>query len=69
MPVAELQKEDCLTIDEAWKRLDKTRATLYNYMNILRIQRHRFPFDRKTYITKGDFERIEQFLRERGDKK
>lgn len=65
MPVAELQKEDCLTIEEAWKNLKKTKATLYNYMNILRVQRHRFPFDRKTYITKTDFERIKQFMKER----
>lgn len=65
MPVSELQKEDCLTTEQAWKTLGKTKATLYNYMNILRIQRHRFPFDRKTYITKADFQRIEQFMKER----
>lgn len=57
-------KEDCLTIEQAATEVGCSKATLYNYMNILGIQRIKFPFDRRSYVTKADIERIKQFLEE-----
>jgi hypothetical protein len=64
MPVSEVKKEDCLNIDEAKKQIGRTKQSLYNYMNMLGVQRYRFPYDRRTYIRKTDVERIEQFMKE-----
>lgn len=57
-------KEDCLTIDQATELVGTTRQTLYTYMNVLGIQRYRFPFDRKTYLLKEDAERIKKLFEE-----
>lgn len=62
--VAKIAREDCLTIDEARDSLKVSRAMIYNYLNFLAVQRHKFPFDRKTYILKLDVERIRQFIQE-----
>lgn len=64
MPVSEVKKEDCLNIDEAKTRIGRTKQSLYNYMNMLGVQRYRFPYDRRTYISKVDVERIEKFMKE-----
>jgi len=57
-------KEDCFTIEQAATEVGSSKATLYNYMNILGIQRIKFPFDRRSYVTKFDIERVKQFLEE-----
>jgi predicted DNA-binding transcriptional regulator AlpA len=60
--MAKVTKEECLSIDQAAAEVGCSRATLYNYMNILGIQRYKFPFDRHTYVLKEDVERIKQFV-------
>lgn len=62
--MANVAKEDCLTIEQAAKEIQSSKATLYNYMNILGIQRYKFPLDRRTYVSKIDVERIKQFIAE-----
>jgi transposase len=57
----QITKEQCSSIEEASKQLKVSKATLYNYMNILNIQRLRFGFDRKTYIKNEDVKRIQEF--------
>ncbi len=59
-----ITKEDCFTIEQAAIEIGSSKATLYNYMNILGIQRTKFPFDRRSYVTKSDIERVKQFLEE-----
>jgi len=60
--MAKLQKSDCMSIDEAAEYLRISRATLYNYMNVLGVQRLKFPFDRKAYVTKSDIESVRTFV-------
>jgi hypothetical protein len=60
--MAQIRKEDCLTIEEAKDYLGFSKASLYNYMNALGIQRHKFPFDRRTYVLRTDVERIKRFV-------
>lgn len=62
--MAKVSKEDCLSVDDAALAVDCSRATLYNYMNILGVQRFKFAFDRHTYIQKSEVERIKEFVRE-----
>ncbi len=62
--MANIAKEDCLTIEQAANEVKCSKATLYNYMNILGIQRYKFPFDRHTYVAKSDVNHIKQFIGE-----
>jgi hypothetical protein len=62
--MAKVAKEDCLNIDDAAHEIGSSKATLYNYMNILGVQRYKFSFDRRTYVSKADVERIKRFLEE-----
>ena len=57
-------KSECLTIEQAMKEVKRSKGTFYTYLNYLEIQRHKFAFDRKSYITKRDLERIKQFIAE-----
>jgi hypothetical protein len=60
--MAKITKDDCMTIEQAMAGVGCSRATLYNYMNFLGIQRQKFPFDRRAYVLKNDVERIKQFV-------
>ena len=62
--MAKVTKDDCLTIEQAMSEVKCSKATLYNYMNFLGIQRQKFPYDRRAYILKSDVERIKQFVEE-----
>ncbi len=62
--MAKIAKEDCLTIEQAIEAVSVSKATLYNYMNFLNIQRQKFPFDRRSYVSKLDVERLKQFVEE-----
>ncbi len=63
--MARISKADCISVQDAQRELGIARTTLYNYLNILRIQRHRFPFDRNTYILLSDYERVKNFKENR----
>lgn len=60
--MAKIDKGDCVTIEQALKEVNVSKATLYTYMNYLDVQRHKFPFDRKSYILKSDLLRIKEFM-------
>lgn len=60
--VADIPKEDYLTVDQAALGLEISRATLYTHLNYLGIERHKFPFDRRTYVLKTDIERVKRFI-------
>jgi hypothetical protein len=59
-----LKKADCISIENALQALGVARNTLNSYMNVLNVPKHKFPLDRKVYITKVDFERIKELLEE-----
>jgi hypothetical protein len=60
--MSKVNKSDCMSIVAAATSLKVSRATLYNYTNILGMQRIRFPFDRKSYLLNSDVEAIRQFM-------
>jgi hypothetical protein len=62
--MSELTKADCISIEIAISEAGVSKGSFYTYMNALGVQRHKFPFDRKAYITKRDNERIKQFIAE-----
>lgn len=64
MFMARVTKEDCLTIEQAADELEVSKATLYSYMNVLQVQKLRFPLDRKSYVTKSEIDRIKKFMEE-----
>ncbi len=51
-----------MTIEQAITAVGVSKASLYNYMNFLGIQRQKFPFDRRSYVLKSDVVRIKQFV-------
>lgn len=62
--MAKITKDDCMTIEQAMSEAKCSKASLYNYMNFLGIERQKFPFDRRAYIINSDVERIKQFIKE-----
>lgn len=59
-----LKKSDCISVEDALKELGVSRNTLNSYMNVLGILKHKFPLDRRGYITTQDFERIKTLMEE-----
>ncbi len=59
----QITKDQCTSVEEASKILGVSSATLYNYMNILNVQRLRFGFDRRTYISNSELKRIQVFVK------
>ena len=63
-PMSELKKTDCISMENALKETGVVKNTLNSYMNALGIPKHKFPFDRRVYITLVDLERIKRFIEE-----
>ncbi len=53
-----------MTIEQAMSEVKCSKASLYNYMNFLGIERQKFPFDRRAYVLKTDVEHIRRFVEE-----
>ncbi len=51
-----------LDYQETADYLGVKRATLYNYVNDLNIQTHKFKRDRRRYIAIGDVKRLEAVM-------
>jgi AcrR family transcriptional regulator len=47
-----------ITMDEAANKLGVTRATLYYYIRSLQLEKHKFPLDKRVYLSLADFEQI-----------
>lgn len=62
--MSELKKSDCTSVERVQSELGVVRSTLNSYLNALNIQRHKFPFDRKAYITNTDYARLREFIAE-----
>ena len=62
--MAKATKDDCMTIEQAMSEVKCSKASLYNYMNFLGIERQKFPFDRRAYVLKTDVEHIRRFVEE-----
>jgi hypothetical protein len=62
--MSELSKKDCISLEEAMKELGVVRNTFNVYLVALGIPKHKFPLDRRLFITKEDFSRLKRFLEE-----
>jgi hypothetical protein len=62
--MSDLKKADCISVQKVQDQLGVVRNTLNAYMNALGIQRHKFPFDSKAYITLTDYGRLRDFIEE-----
>ena len=49
-----------ISISKAGEDLGVNRTTVYNYIKRLHIEMHKFPLDRKAYITVEDVARIKE---------
>lgn len=64
----QLRREDCVTVDDAAIALKYSKASVYAFMNLLGVERRRFPRSRRTWIAKNDVERIRKYIDETGGK-
>lgn len=58
------EQQSYITLEDAAIQLEVTRATLYYYLRTLSIPKHKFPLDRRAYMTVADFERIRSLKEE-----
>jgi len=62
-------KEKYISLKEATERLGVARGTLRYYLDHLKIEKKRFPLDRRAYMKLEDFERIWQLRQEAQERK
>lgn len=54
-------EKEFLTFEEAAEYIGKIkRSSLYNYVKTLKIQTHKFPLDRRTFLAIKDVKRIKE---------
>jgi len=51
-------EEKYISMKDAAERLNVKRPSLYHYVEVLKLEKHRFPLDRQTYLKMSDFEQI-----------
>lgn len=56
--------EKYISMKEAAERLRVARPSLYHYVEVLKLEKHRFPLDRQRYLKMSDFERIKKLREE-----
>jgi hypothetical protein len=52
------EEKEYVTLQEAAKQLGIKRASLYYYLDNMKIEKRRFPLNRHAYIKVSDFQRI-----------
>jgi hypothetical protein len=61
--------DECyISMKDASELLGVKRPSLYHYVDVLKLERHRFKLDRQTYLTIADFEKIKK-LKEQAAKR
>ncbi len=56
------KQKDFYSIDEIEKIVGRNRGTVYNRIKLLKIETHKFPMDRRTYVAASDVERIKTVI-------
>lgn len=51
-------EDQYISLDEVAEQLGVVQGTVQYYLKVLKIERHKFPLDRKAYITEADFAKI-----------
>jgi hypothetical protein len=62
--MADFKKSDCISFEEALKQAGVVKSTFNAYINALGVPKHKFPLDKRVYITKLNFERVKQAIEE-----
>ena len=55
-----MMTETFITMDDACTELAVARGTLHYYITRLDLKTHKFPLDRKKYLSTADFETIKE---------
>jgi hypothetical protein len=55
-----------INLDEVAEALGVKMGTVQYYLRTLKIMRHKFPLDRKAYITEADFAKIKALKEQAG---
>lgn len=50
--------EKYISLKDASERLKIARPTLHHYIDVLKLEKKRFPLDRQAYLKMSDFEQI-----------
>lgn len=50
--------EKYISMKDAAENLGVKRPSLYHYVEVLKLEKHRFPLDRQTYLKMSDYEKI-----------
>lgn len=53
-----MEQKNYYSIDEAAQLLNLNRATLYKWIDTLKIQKYRFSISKKTFLAANDVERL-----------
>ena len=61
--MSEQQEPRYISIDNAARELGVNKSTIYYYLRQFSITSHKFPLDRRTYLKREDFERIQSAKR------
>lgn len=51
-------EEKYISLKDASERLNVARPTLHHYIDVLKLEKKRFPLDRQVYLKMSDFEKI-----------
>jgi DNA-binding transcriptional MerR regulator len=62
--MGEIKKADCISVENAVKEAGVTRSTIESYIRAFNVEKRRFTLDKRVYITKDDFERIRQLIKD-----
>jgi len=62
--MGDLKKSDCISVENVLKAVGVSRNTLNSYINALGVAKHKFPLDKRVYITNVDFDRVKQAIEE-----
>nr|BBH90099.1 hypothetical protein KTC_48500 [Thermosporothrix sp. COM3]BBH90164.1 hypothetical protein KTC_49150 [Thermosporothrix sp. COM3]BBH90229.1 hypothetical protein KTC_49800 [Thermosporothrix sp. COM3] len=56
----EMAAQNYIPLEEVANQLQVTRATVYYYIKVLKLEKRRFPLDRRAYLAAQDVERIKK---------
>jgi transcriptional antiterminator len=63
----EISRKDCISFKKVMDETKVSRNTLNNYLNALGIAKLKFPFDNKVYISRTNYNRLQEFLKEKSE--
>jgi hypothetical protein len=53
-----MSEEQYISMEDASEQLKVTRTALYYYIRILKLEKRKFPLDKRVYLKMADFEMI-----------